>query len=111
MVSCWLLGGNRGRTPTLFANKAVVPVVGVVRISRSRAPAVADRAEVELEELVAEPARVAGAVGELAFELRMKIYCHSVARTSTAGRTARSRPTSCRGGWYSVCWRARLQTR
>jgi len=44
---------------TLLPDQRVVPVVGVVRISRDGRAAVTDDAEVELEELVAETAGVA----------------------------------------------------
>ena len=46
---------------TLFSDQTVIAVVGVVGVPRDCAPTVADHAEVEFEEFMAEPAGVARA--------------------------------------------------
>jgi len=58
-LPCKAEGPGKAVERTLLPDQRVVPVVGVVRISRDGRAAVTDDAEVELEEFVAEAAGVA----------------------------------------------------
>lgn len=84
----------------LFANKAVVAVVGVVGIASNGTASVAEDTEVKLQKLVAETTRMAGAV-ELACASELSVPKKTGTPTSTAGRTAR---------WLTSSWLLRCCT-
>lgn len=59
------LVNNQGAHKHLFADKAVIPVVGVVGVARSGTTTIPDNSKVELEELVAEATLMARVVADI----------------------------------------------